>query len=196
MTGEPAAVEPDSPPQYPVYGDYVAYEYLTVQADRDLELLYKDTYRSFGWIIEATTAGPLGGGTPNPTMVTLKLKRDRRLRNRPLVNELQRRAENALAAIRDLEKSRTSTAVATALGIDIVGSAFLAGSVFAIEAGLWLLSVPLGAVGLLGWLTGWLAHGKVKARKTAQTAPLIDQQYDILYNASDQAARLLAGTLN
>ncbi|MGC3955469.1 MAG: hypothetical protein QM804_14675 [Propionicimonas sp.] len=186
------SVEPDSPPEYPGYGDYVAYEYLTVQADRELELLYRDTYRSFGWIIEATAGGPLGGGTPNPATVTLKLKRDRRLRNRPLVNELQRKAEGALAAIRDLEKSRTSTAVATALGIGILGSAFLAGSVFAIEAGLWLLSVPLGAVGLLGWLAGWLAHGKVKARRTSQTAPLIDRQYEIVYDASEQAARLLA----
>ncbi|MGC4154536.1 MAG: hypothetical protein QM628_15865 [Propionicimonas sp.] len=192
MNDEPLITDPDALPDYPVYGDYVAYEYLTVEADRDLELLYKDTYRNFGWMIEATTSGMLGGGTPNPNTVTLKLKRDRRLRNRPLVNELQRKAENALDTIADLEKSRISTALATALGIGIVGSAFLAGSVFAIQADLWLLSLPLGAVGLLGWLTGWLAHGKVKARKTSQTAPLIDSQYEIVYDASDQAARLLA----
>ncbi|GAA2182483.1 hypothetical protein GCM10009785_21940 [Brooklawnia cerclae] len=182
-----------TPIDYTRYGgDYVAYEYLTVQADRDLEPLYKDTYRSFGWIIENTTTGVLAGGAPNPTTVTLKLKRDRRIRNRPLVNELQRKAESAMEAIHDLENSRTSTALAVALAIGIVGSAFLAGSVFAIEAGLWVLSIPLGAVGLLGWLAGYLAHGRIKARKTTQTAPLIDEQYEIIYDASEQAARLLA----
>lgn len=185
-------LHPETLPDYPAYGgDYVAYEYLTLQVDRDLEPLYKDTYRSFGWIIETSTSRVLAGSTPNPNTVTIKLKRDRRIRNRPLVNELQRKAENALEAIRSLEKSRTSTSVATALGIGILGSAFLAGSVFAIQANLWLLAIPLGAIGLLGWLAGWLAHGRVRDRKTAQTAPLIDQQYEIVYAASEQAARLL-----
>lgn len=191
MTNEPPFV-PEPSPDHPLYGDFVAYEYLTVQADRDLEALYKDTYRSFGWMIERTSGGVLGGGTPNPSQVTIKLKRDRRICNRQLINELQRKAENALDAIRDLEASRTSIALATAIGFGIAGSAFLAGSVFAIQADLWLLSIPLGAVGLLGWLAGWLVHGKVKARKTVQTAPLIDQQYEIVYDAADQAARLLA----
>ncbi|MFT4110896.1 hypothetical protein [Propionicimonas sp.] len=191
MTSEPTSI-PETPPDYPVSGDYVAYEYLTVQAGRDLEALYKDTYRGFGWIVETSTAGVLSGGTPNPNQVTIKLKRDRRIRNRPLVNELQRKAENALEAIRDLESSRTSAAVATALGFGVIGSGLLAGSVFAIQADLWLLSIPLGMVGLLGWLAGYLAHGKVRTRKTAQTAPLIDQQYEIVYDACDQAARLLA----
>ncbi|WP_051208969.1 hypothetical protein [Propionicicella superfundia] len=175
------------PTDFPLYPDYIGYEYATVTADRDLEPLYEDTYRSFGWIVENATTT-----VPNVNAVALKLKRDRRVRNRPLINELQRTAENALACIRALEKSRTATATGVALGIGIAGSAFLAGSVFAIEAGLWLLSIPLGAIGLLGWLAAYLAHGRVKVRKTAQTAPLIDQQYEIVYGACEQAARLLA----
>lgn len=171
-------------------GDYVAYEYLTIQVDRDLEELYKDTYRSFGWTIETTT-GMLSGGAPNPNTVTLKLKRNRRLRNRPLVSELQRKAEDALTMIRDLEKSRTGTPLAASLAVGIVGSGFLAGSVFAIDADMWLLAIPLGAIGLLGWLAGYLVHGQVKASKTAQTAPLINEQYEIVYDTCEQASRLL-----
>lgn len=197
MTSEPM---PGPEAGYAAYPhDYVAYEYLTVQAGRDLESLYADTYRSFGWIVESAStgvlnagAGILNGNRPGVNTVTLRLKRDRRIRNRSLINELQRKAENALAEIQTLERSRTTTAVATALGIGIVGSAFLAGSIFAIEANLWLLSIPLGAIGLLGWLAGYLAHGRVKAKKTAQTAPLIDEQYELVYEASEQAARLLA----
>lgn len=190
MTTDPTSAPEAGYDPYPT--DYVAYEYLTVQTNRDLEPLYKDTYRSFGWIIERTATGVLNGNGPTPNTITLKLKRDRRIRNRPLINELQRKAENALAQLHALEKSRTTAAISTALALGIVGSAFLAGSVFAIEAGLWLVSVPLGAVGLLGWLAGYLAHGHVKAKQTAKTAPLIDQQYELIYQASEQAARLLS----
>ncbi|MDQ7991619.1 MAG: hypothetical protein AAGC63_08950 [Propionicimonas sp.] len=187
MNTPPATGEPARYPGYPGYRGYVGYEYLTVTTDRDLEPLYADTYRSFGWIIESTTTS-----VPNLHTVTIKLKRDRDLRNRPLVTELQRKAENALTAIRDLEKSRTTAATCTALAIGVTGSAFLAGSVFAIEADLWALSIPLGGIGLLGWLAGYLAHGRVKSRKTAQTTPLIEAQYEIVYKASEQASRLLA----
>jgi hypothetical protein len=31
-----------------------AFEYLSIQVDRELEPLYKDTYRSFGWSPEPT----------------------------------------------------------------------------------------------------------------------------------------------
>lgn len=168
-------------------GDYVAYEYSTVQVDRNRESLYRDMYRSCGWVVEGTTVAI----RPNITTLTLKLKRDRRLRSRPLLNELQRKGENALATIQRLEDSQAGTAVAVSLGIGIVGAAFLAGSVFAIEAGLWLLSIPLGAVGLICWLIAYLAHGRVKAAKTASTAPHIDEQYELLYDAMDQASRLV-----
>lgn len=185
------SVPPTRPGEPTDGGDYVAYEYLTVQAGRDLEPLYKDTYRSFGWLIETTAASVPIGGRPSPGTVTIKLKRNRRMRNRALINELQRKAETALQTIGDLEASSATAALATALALGILGSAFLAGSVFAIQANLWLLSIPLGVVGLLGWLGGWLSFGWVKARRTAQTAPLIEQQYEIVYDAGEQASRLL-----
>ena len=166
---------------------FTPYEYLTLQVSPDLEPLYKDTFPNFGWLVEKE-----GAGRPGTTTMTMQLKRDRRIPNRQVVNELQHKVENALTRIVDLERSRTTTAIAVALALGILGSAFLAGSLFALTAGLMVLSVPLGALGLLGWLAGWWAHGRVKARKTAQTAPLIDQQYEVIFQASEQASRLLA----
>jgi hypothetical protein len=114
--------------------DFTAYEYLTIQVDRELEPLYKDTYRNFGWIIEG-----YGSALPNPSTVTIKLKRDRRFSNRQAVLEQQRKAENALASITSLEHSKQNSAVIAAISGGIIGSAFLAGSVFAITAEMWLL---------------------------------------------------------
>lgn len=181
MTGTARDVEPTA-------SEYVAYDYLNVRAERELEPLYKDTYRSFGWTIEGYGASSPGTGT-----LTLKLKRDRRIKSRPLVTELQRKAEGALSEIASLERSKSTNPLVLALTIGIVGSAFLAGSVFAItESDHWGLSIPLGAIGLLAWLAGFLSYGRVRARKTAQLTPVIDRQYDIVYETAEHAAQLLA----
>ncbi|MFT3860277.1 hypothetical protein [Micropruina sp.] len=167
--------------------DFVAYEYLTIQPSRELEPLYKDTYRNFGWIVEG-----YGTTIPNLSTVSLKLKRDRRIANRASVMELQREAEHALAAIAGLERSKDTAATLAALGFGIIGSGFLAGSIFAITANLWALGIPLGVIGLAGWAAGYFAHGKVRANKTAHVTPLIDREYDTVYRAGEQAGRLLA----
>ncbi len=170
----------------PTSADRVTYEYTTIRAMRDLESLYQDTYRNFGWIVDG-----YGSSLPNTGAVILKLKRPRRIKNRPQVVELQRKAERALTEIAALEKSKGTAAFAKSVTIGIIGSAFLAGSVFAIEADNWGLSIPLGVIGLIGWLAGYLAYGRVKARRIATVTPLIDHQYDIVYEAAEQAAHLL-----
>lgn len=166
--------------------DFVAYEYLTIKADRELEPLYRDAYRNFGWVVDGYS------GLPQVNTVTLKFKRDRRIPNRAEVVKEQVACEHALATISSLERSKTSTPVAVALAVGIVGSAFLAGSVFAITANLWLLGIPLGIVGLAGWAAGYLAHRRTKASRQAKVAPLIDREYDVVYSTGEQANRLLA----
>lgn len=176
---------------------FVAYEYTAIRAPRALGSLYQDTYRGFGWTVESTDLAdpirplPL---TPSiqPTQVTLNLKRDRGIRNRQLVQELQRTAETSLARISRLERTKTSHPMAAAIGFGIVGAAALAGSVFTMNGGLLALSIVLGAIGLLLWLGGYLAHNAVKGRRTAKIAPLIDREHDILYDAAAHASRLLS----
>lgn len=177
-------------------GEFVAYEYASVRAPRDLESLYQDSYRSFGWTVESTkTADPIRPLplTPaiHPNSVTLNLKRDRRIKNRQIVITLQRRAETALASIARLERSKSSIAMAVAVTIGIVGAAFLAGSIFSMNGGMLVLSIVLGAVGLLLWLGGFASHIAVKARRTAKVGPLIDREYEVLYETSEQASGLL-----
>lgn len=166
---------------------FTPYEYLTIQVDRELEALYKDTYRNFGWTIEGYAAG-----LPNVNTVSIKLKRDRRLPDRQAVLEQQRTAEHALATIASLEHSKQTAPMIAALTAGVIGSAFLAGSVFAITANLWLLGIPLGVVGLAGWVAGYLAHGRVKANQARKVAPLIDREYETVYAAGEQASRLMA----
>lgn len=181
------ASAPNSAPGTTSTTGFMAYEYTTIRAPRDMESIYTDSYRNFGWLTDSVEAG-----LPGATTVTLKLKRDRRLKNRPMVLELQHQSEVALGTIAALERSRSTAAVGTSVGIGIVGSGFLAGSVFSLQADLIVLSILLGAIGLFGWLAGYLAHGRVQARRTARVAPLIEQQYDVVYQSGEQANHLLA----
>lgn len=188
MTAQPATTEQTS--------GFTAFEYASVRAPRDLESLYQDTYRGFGWIVESTELAdpvrplPL---TPaiQPTTITLKLKRDRNIRSRQMVQSLQRKAEESLTTISRLEKSKTTRAIAVAVTLGIVGAGLLAGSIFLMNGGLLVLSILLGVVGLVGWVGGFLAYLGVKSRRAATVAPLIDREFDALYETTGQAARLL-----
>ena len=53
------------------------------------------------------------------------------------------------------------------------------------------MSVLLGVAGLLGRLGSWLVHDHVKAQQTARTAPLIDEQYEVICQAIGEATWLL-----
>ncbi|MFK5160216.1 hypothetical protein ACI3QN_11195 [Propionibacterium freudenreichii] len=180
----------------PATDEYTAYEYATVRVPRTFEPLFRDTYPGFGWTVEnprATTSVasvPLGR-TQRSETVTLQLKRDRNLKNRDMVRALQEEADTALTTIISLERSKTSRAMVVAVTIGIVGSAFLAGSVFAMNAGLAVLSVALGALGLFGWVGGGISYRQVKRRRARHVDPLIENALDTLHEASRRAAHLL-----
>lgn len=167
--------------------EYVPYEYLTVRTTAQQEPLTRDTYHSLGWTLEDRVQA-----VPTQSGVTLKFKRDRRIENRSVMSELQREAEQSLASIAALERSKGARAMAASLVVGIVGSGFLAGAVFAIMAGAVVLSIPLGALGLIGWVLGYLAHGKVRASTTARVAPQIDREYENLYSIGERADRILS----
>lgn len=161
------------------------YEYRTVAAPADRVALTRDTYAAFGWTTDGapTTGSPLG-------RTTLSLKRDRHIKNRSMINELQRKAESALDEIDRLERSKTQKAMIVALAIGLVGTAFLAGSVFSYLAALWIPFVLLGALGLAGWAAPYIMYRRIESSQSRRVAPLIDQRYDTIYDASEQAQRL------
>lgn len=101
------------------------YEYKEITVRSDKASLYLDCYESFGWKQDENFP-PLESGDK----VTLKLKRDRRLVNKVELTCLQRNFEAAMNEIIALEHSKTTAAIIWALCIGLVGTAFVAGSVF------------------------------------------------------------------
>lgn len=164
---------------------FVAYEYARVTAGFDAAPLYSDCYKSFGWIPVENREIGIGS-------VVMKFKRDRGIKNRLDLNGLQKRCENALASIEQLENSKTKRASITALSVGIAGLSFVAGATFSYLGGLIALCVIFAVIGFPICALPYFLYKNIRKKQTAQINPLIDEQYDIVYNACEQANSLLA----
>lgn len=173
---------------------YAGFEYAKVQAPKQLEALYRDAYRNFGWSLESAQTRPPIRPLPllpaiRSNTVTLNFTRDRSIKNRPMVQELQKKADASLASIAQMERAKKSGAATVATVLGVVGAVLLAVSVF--MGALGVLPIVLGAIGLLVWAGAVIAYFGVKSSRTAKLDPRIDAEHDAVFEAGEQAARLI-----
>jgi hypothetical protein len=154
-----------------------------VNVSQDLLPLCSDCYRALGWTILNTSNGI---GT-----VTMKLQRDHKIKNRTALCDLQRKCEEAFKSIERLEKSKMKNAMAASLGTGIIGTVFMAGSVFAYLASMIPLCVILAIPGFIGWMLPYSLYKKIEKKSINKTAPIINQNYDLIYESCEKATNLL-----
>lgn len=162
---------------------FVMNEYLEVNVKQDLVQLCSDCYHALGWTIINTNTG-IGS-------VTLKLQRNRKVKNRSALCDLQRKCEDAFSSIEKLESSKTTKAMAASLGTGIIGTAFMAGSVFAYLASMIPLCVILAIPAFIGWGLPYSFYKKFLKESTEKANPVIDKNYDVIYEACEKAGQLL-----
>lgn len=167
--------------------EFVGYEYKDVTINDQMQQLYTDSYENFGWTLDATEM-PMG----KPNAITLKFKRDRKIRNKAELTRLQRQFDACAGEVLALERSKVTTAATIAYIIGLVGTAFLAGAVFAYLAGMIPLMIILALPGLAGWVLSYFAYAKIVKNKTTHIAPLIETKYDEIYGVCERANGLLA----
>jgi len=92
-----------------------------------------------------------------------------------------------------LENSKSRTGLIYALTVGLIGTAFLAGSVFAVtaEPPLILLCVILGIPGLIGWALPYWLFKRLKGKRSAEVAPLIEQKYDEIHEICEKGNALI-----
>lgn len=168
--------------------DYTAYEYKEVTVQSEKASLYLDGYESFGWVADENFPPKESGGK-----VTLRLKRDRKQLNRTELTRLQRQFEAGLEELAALERSKTSTATIWAMVIGLLGTAFMAGSVFAITAKtplLWL-SILLALPAFAGWIAPYFIYKKLKENRTRQVTPYLEEKMEEIYGVCEKGHSLL-----
>lgn len=167
---------------------FIGYEYKDITVWREMEPLYADAYTNFGWTLEGTDISSVLQGT---NTVSMRFKRDRKIRNKAELTRLQRQFEACAHEIQALERSKPSSAIVAALAVGLIGTAFLAGSVFAYIGGMLVFSIVLAVPGFLGWIIPYFMYRKIQRDKTAKLSPLIEQKYDEIYSTCEKANGLL-----
>ena len=168
--------------------DYIGYDYLTVTADSEKASMHLDAYKSLGWSMDDSIPVKQFGFT-----VTMKLKRDRKILNKAELTRLQHHFEACLDEIASLEHSKTKTATIYSILIGIIGTAFMAGSVFAVtnEPPLILLCIILGIPGIVGWALPYRLYRYFTKKRSVEVSPLIERKYDEIYEICEKGSALI-----
>lgn len=167
--------------------NFIGYEYKEITVKRSLESVYVDSYPSFGWELEGSSTPPQGF-----TFISLKFKRNRKLRNKAELSRLQRQFEAGVSEIGTLERTKVLKASAAAYIVGVIGTAFMAGSVFAVTAGNIPLCIILSIPAFAGWVLPYLLFRNISSRKSAEITPLIEKKYDEIYEVCEKASTLLS----
>lgn len=127
------------------------------------------------------------------TKTVLRLKRNRKIVNKMELTRLQRNFEACMAEIASLEKSKTSAATVYALIVALIGTAFMAGSTFAVTAQTpqILLCILLAVPGFIGWILPVFVYRRTVRKKTKELNPLIEEKYDEIYELCEKGSKLL-----
>lgn len=169
--------------------NYVGYEYKEIVADSSMVALLLDGYENFGWEVNDSMGGKSSGGQKT----VIRLKRDRKILNKAELTRLQRNFEACIAQIQTLEQRKTSAATAYAIVLGVIGTAFMAGSTFAVTAQppYYILCILLAIPGFLGWIFPYFLYKKIAGKQTEKITPLIEEKYDEIYEICEKGNRLL-----
>ena len=181
---------------------HIGYEYREITVPRELSSLCLDSYPCFGWEAdsnhetvqtERSTWDFRRGGTGKKEVVTLYFRRKRSITNKAELTRLQRNFDSCIAELQALEQSKTTAGLIAALVIGIIGTAFMAGSTFAVTAQppmIWL-TILLAIPGFVGWIVPVFLYRSVLKKKTAEIEPLKEQKYDEIDQLCEKGSRLL-----
>ena len=168
--------------------EFVSYEYKELNVKQAQASFYLDCYKNFGWKQDENFSPQRNGGK-----VMLKLKRNQKIINRTELTRLQRHFEANMEEISKMESLTTASARKWALFAGMGGTAFMAGSVFAVTAQppvIWLcilLAIPAFA----GWLSPHFIYKKIKEKNIQQTAPYIESKYEEITEICEKGYALL-----
>lgn len=179
--------------------DFVAYEYLSINVTSEKEALYIDCYENFGWKLTSSNGLVdkedyyINNHVNNNQLINLKFKRNRKMPNKAKVVTLQKKCENGLKELTRLEREPNSKGSIYAVITSIIGTIFLAISVFCITAQnpLYIIGALVGIIGLIGWFLAYPVYKKVKTKQEVINTPLIEEQYNAIYDCCEQAQKAL-----
>lgn len=173
---------------------FVGYEYREIVTDSSRFSFLLDGYESFGWEEDGSlTESGMTRSASLQQKAVLRLKRNRKIVNRMELTRLERNFEACMDEIDRLEKAKTSAATMYAIIAGVIGTAFMAGSTFAVTAQPphYILCILLAVPGFLGWIVPYFLYKKIAEKQTQKITPLIEAKYDEIYGICEKGHKLL-----
>ena len=170
----------------PTKKDFIGYEYKELPVKVKFESLYVDGYDNFGWELEDIIPSRKYGE------VLLKLKRDRKIRNKTELTRLQRQFDACASGIRKMENTKLLLPSIVAYGLGLIGCALMAGSVFSFLGDMIFLSILAGIPAIAAWIAPYFLYNHFLHKKNLEIDPLIEEKYDEIYEVCEKANSLLA----
>lgn len=177
----------------------IGYEYKEITAEGRMASFLADGYENFGWEPDGNLTTEFRDRKAGKrSKVTIFLKRNRKIINKAELTRLQRNFEACVREIDAMEKAKTSAARVWALTVAVLGTAFMAGSTFAVtaEPPHVLLCILLAVPGFLGWIFPYFIYKKIVNIQTEKLTPLIEAKYDEIYEICEKGSKLLFKTLD
>lgn len=167
---------------------FTGYEYKEIAVPDEQASMYMDCYENFGW--EPDENIPV---SKINHMTTIRMKRNRKIINKMELTRLQRHFEACAREIAELERSKTLVAMVWALTIGVIGTAFMAGSVFAVthDPPVYWLCILLAVPGFLGWIAPCFVYRRKVEAQTRKLQPMIEAKYDEIYEICEKGHVLL-----
>lgn len=191
---------------------YIGYEYKTVTVKKEMESIWIDSQQYFGWELDKKEAailkhvwGPLrvmlaplallpGSqcdklivDRESEKKVVLTFKRNKKTENKDKLNRLEAGFARTAAAIDALEASKTAGATAVSCAVGVIGTVFMAISVFSYLGGMLPLCILAAVPGFIGWVLPFFLKRVLTAKKTQAVQPQIEKQYEDIYHICEEA---------
>jgi hypothetical protein len=179
---------------------FVGYEYKQVITNENKVSFLIDGYKNFGWLVDENVNYVTSKNIQNQYItknyqgaVVLRLKRNRKIMNKVELTRLERNFEFCLKEIDYLEKSIASKATMYALIIGIIGTIFMAGSVFAVTAKppQIALCIILAIPAFSGWILPYFIYKQVERKRTEKVNPFILEKQEEIFEICEKGNKLL-----
>ena len=185
--------------------DFTTYDYMEICAEEAKLSFLIDCSKCFGWHLDEnnssqpvydraeTVAGEYGGNNNQPHKLKARMKRDRKIINKAELTRLQRNFESCAEEIDKMEKAMVSRAQMAAIALGVIGTVFMALSVFAVtaEPPHIVLTVFYAIPGFAGWIFPYFVYRKVAKQQREKLLPLIEQKREEIDLLCEKGSRLL-----
>lgn len=180
--------------------DFIAYDYLKLEVLPDLEQLYVDCYQSFGWELTKVSEKNINQDyyinsrtfIENP-LVTLKFKRNRKIKNKAELLKLQKSMEDSFKKINKLKKEPELISTMYSMILGVVGLLFVFFSFLSLtsKTPFYILGVINGIVGAVGIVLAFFMYNKKRKQLQEKNEIIIEEQYNDISEYCEKANNLI-----